>query len=71
MLKEFTHFIKELSYEKRQVTLASGRVSDFYIDFGKYSAPPQGEFFYELVNRAEKIKKKILKLEVWVGCCGS
>lgn len=56
MLKEFTHLVKELSYEKRQVTLASGRVSDFYIDLKNTLLHPKGIYLVSQLI-AEKIKK--------------
>lgn len=56
MLKEFTHLVKELSYEKRQVTLASGRVSDFYIDLKNTLLHPKGIYLVSHLI-AEKIKK--------------
>ena len=34
--------IRELSYEKRQVTLASGRQSDFYVDCRNTALHPEG-----------------------------
>jgi len=42
MLKELLGLVCTLSYEKRQVTLASGRTSDFYIDMKNTLLHPGG-----------------------------
>ena len=36
--------MSELAYERRQVTLASGRTSDFYIDTKQVSLTAEGHF---------------------------
>lgn len=41
-LKEFVQIVRERSYEKKQVTLASGRTSDFYIDMKNTLLHPRG-----------------------------
>jgi orotate phosphoribosyltransferase len=41
-LEEFTCLIKSLSYQKRQVRLASGKKSDFYIDMKNTLLHPRG-----------------------------
>jgi len=56
MHEEFISLIRELSYEKRQVTLASGRSSDFYIDMKNTLLHPRGIFLASHLI-AEKIKK--------------
>ena len=55
-LKELTQLVRELSYEKRQVTLASGRTSDFYIDLKNTLLHPRGIYLASHLI-AEKIKK--------------
>lgn len=40
--KEFIEMIRERSYQKREVTLVSGRKSDFYIDMKNTLLHPQG-----------------------------
>lgn len=42
--QEFAQMVKKLSYEKRNVTLASGRESDFYIDMKQTLLHPRGIF---------------------------
>jgi orotate phosphoribosyltransferase len=54
-LHEFTKLVRELSYEKRQVTLASGRQSDFYIDMKNTLLHPKGIWLASQII-AEKIK---------------
>ncbi len=44
MRGELLELIKELSYEQREVTLASGRKSDFYIDGKQTSLHPRGSY---------------------------
>jgi len=39
---EFRELVRKLSYEKRKVTLASGRESDFYIDMKQTLLHPRG-----------------------------
>jgi len=56
MLEELTRLIRELSYEKRTVTLASGRISDFYIDLKNTLLHPRGIYLVSHLI-AEKIKK--------------
>ena len=41
-LNEFANLVRELSYQKRQVTLASGKQSDFYIDMKNTLLHPRG-----------------------------
>ncbi len=41
-LQEFVILIRKLSYEKRQVTLSSGKQSDFYIDMKNTLLHPRG-----------------------------
>lgn len=41
-LREFVQIVRERSYEKKQVTLASGRTSDFYIDMKNTLLHPRG-----------------------------
>lgn len=48
--------IRELSYEQREVTLASGLKSDFYFDGKQTSLHPEGasligEFFFDLIKK--------------------
>src|SRR5580698_8891580 len=38
------HLLRELSFERRSVTLASGRPSDFYIDCRKTALTAEGHF---------------------------
>jgi orotate phosphoribosyltransferase len=42
LLTEFINLVRELSYEKREVTLASGKKSDFYIDMKNTLLHPRG-----------------------------
>lgn len=54
--KKLLELIKKLSYEKREVTLASGKKSDFYIDMKNTLLHPVGiKLMSEII--AEKIKK--------------
>lgn len=53
--------IKELSYEKRKVTLASGRESDFYFDGKQTTLHPEGGFltgklFFEAIKDVENLE---------------
>lgn len=53
---ELLALIREKSYEQRQVTLASGRISDFYVDGKQTSLHPRGAYlvgrlFLELLGR--------------------
>ncbi|SNB45590.1 orotate phosphoribosyltransferase [Geobacter sp. DSM 9736] len=53
--------IKELSYEKRKVTLASGRESDFYFDGKQTTLHPEGSYltgklFFEAVKDVEGLE---------------
>ena len=57
MLEEFLRLVRELSYEKRQVTLASGRTSDFYIDMKNTLLHPRGIWLASHLI-AEMIKKR-------------
>lgn len=57
-LLEFKKIVKELSYEKRQVTLASGKQSDFYIDMKNTLLHPTGIWLASHLI-AEKISKRI------------
>lgn len=48
--------IKEKSYEKKEVFLASGRKSDFYIDLRQATLNPEGAYlvgriFYDMIKR--------------------
>src|SRR3989337_1561044 len=48
--------IKEKSYEKKDVTLASGKKSDFYIDCRQTTLHPEGAYLvgkilYEMIKR--------------------
>jgi orotate phosphoribosyltransferase len=56
MLKEFTSLVKKLSYQKRQVILASGRSSDFYIDMKNTLLHPRGIFLVSHLI-GDKLKK--------------
>jgi orotate phosphoribosyltransferase len=57
MLKEFTGLVRKLSYEKRQITLVSGRTSDFYIDMKNTLLHPRGIWLVSHLI-AERIKKR-------------
>jgi orotate phosphoribosyltransferase len=55
-LNELVSLIRNLSYEKREVTLASGRKSDFYIDMKNTLLHPKGIWLVsQLIG--EKVKK--------------
>jgi len=58
--------IREKSYEKKEVTLASGRKSDFYIDCRQTTLHPEGAY---LVGRIfyDVIKKSGLRIEAVGG----
>jgi orotate phosphoribosyltransferase len=56
ILNEFAQLVKELSYEKRNVTLASGKTSDFYIDMKNTLLHPRGIYLASQLI-AEKLKK--------------
>lgn len=58
--------LKELSYEKRDVTLASGRKSDFYFDGKQTSLHPEGA---TLLGKAilEKIRSQFSQAEAVGG----
>jgi orotate phosphoribosyltransferase len=54
-LKELTSLVRKLSYEKRQVKLVSGKMSDFYIDMKNTLLHPRGIWLVsQLIS--EKIK---------------
>jgi orotate phosphoribosyltransferase len=61
MKKRLKEIIKKLSYEKREVTLASGRKSNFYFD-GKQTtlnaegAYLTGKLFYDIIKEENNIK---------------
>lgn len=49
--------IREKSYEKKEVTLASGRKSDFYIDCRQTTLHPEGAYlvgkiFYDMIKKS-------------------
>lgn len=53
--------IKELSYEKRNVVLASGRESDFYFDGKQTTLHPEGGYltgklFFEAIKDVEQVE---------------
>jgi orotate phosphoribosyltransferase len=53
--------IKELSYEKRKVTLASGRESDFYFDGKQTTLHPEGGYltgklFFDAIKDVEGVE---------------
>lgn len=54
-LTDLTALIRKLSYEKREVTLASGKKSDFYIDMKNTLLHPQGIWLVSQLI-AEKIE---------------
>ena len=58
---EFVGLVRELSYEKRRVTLASGKVSDFYIDMKNTLLHPRGIWLASqlIAERIKKYEKKI------------
>ena len=56
MRAELLSLVKEKSYEQREVTLASGRKSDFYVDGKQTSLHPRGAYlagrlFFELLGK--------------------
>jgi len=56
--KRFLAILKEKSYEKRKVTLSSGRESDFYIDCKQTTLTAEGavlcgRLFYEMLEKGE------------------
>ncbi|MDZ4677988.1 MAG: orotate phosphoribosyltransferase [Oligoflexia bacterium] len=57
MLQEFVSLVRKLSYEKRNVTLASGKSSDFYIDMKHTLLHPRGIWLVSSLI-AGKIKAK-------------
>ena len=56
-LDEFVKLVKTLSYEKRDVTLASGKKSDFYVDLKNTLLHPRGIWLISHLI-ADKIRKK-------------
>ncbi|MDH3974370.1 MAG: orotate phosphoribosyltransferase [Deltaproteobacteria bacterium] len=53
------NILREKSYEKREVTLASGRKSDFYIDCKQTTLDAEGAYLtgklmYEIINRLDE-----------------
>src|SRR5438045_884858 len=63
-LVELIDLIRKLSYEKREVTLASGKKSDFYIDMKNTLLHPKGiwlisQLIAEKISELRKTGKNI------------